>query len=50
MREKCIIDAETAWERKGARRNDPDPHDATGNQCKPLKVNVLLENYLGPDG
>lgn len=36
--------------RQGPRGNDPSQCDTTGNRYQALKVNVLLENYLSPDG
>lgn len=35
--------------RRGPCANDPYHCDPTGNQCQPLKVNVVLEKYLSPD-
>lgn len=36
--------------RLGPCGNDPSQRDTTGNRYQALKVNVLLENYLSPDG
>lgn len=38
----------TPWQ--GPCGNDPSQRDTTGNRYQALKVNVLLENYLSPDG
>lgn len=38
----------TTWQ--GPCGNDPSQCDTTGNRYQALKVNVLLENYLSPDG
>ena len=38
----------TVW--RGPGGNDPSQRHATGNRCQALKVSVVLENYLSPDG
>lgn len=45
---RSLFPIASAWQ--GPRGNDPSQCDTTGNRYQALKVNVLLENYLSPDG